>query len=167
MTKRLIKLPQVWSMGRVVVATVLDPKNRAFMGRIQVRLIRDTSAIDWLCWYLAPLLPDARVWPASRSTFESMFKRALAFFGLSQIGFTLSSLRAGRATELLELGVPIANIQFMGSWGGQRTLAAYLQEAEAASTLLHIGAQEPQRIRFAVEAFGFLQASPPFAPPHA
>ena len=41
-------------------------------------------------------------------------------------------------TLLVEQGVPVANILFAGCWASEKALSSYLQEAEAASTLLQV-----------------------------
>ena len=55
------------------------------------------------------------------------------FFFVSDSGsITPASLRAGGATDILENNVPVANIKYAGRWASERSMAAYLQEAEAA-----------------------------------
>ena len=64
-------------------------------------------------------------------------------------GFTPASLRAGGATHLLETGVPISNIRFAGCWASEKAMSVYLQEAEAASTLLSMSGSSVDRLEFA------------------
>ena len=56
----------VVSLSHVAVCTVLDPKNRAFMGRLQVRMVKDQATVDWLLWYTAGMIPCQYLWPYSR-----------------------------------------------------------------------------------------------------
>ena len=44
-------------MNPECVVSILDPKIRAVMGRLQVRLIRAEDALAWLLWYV-PHLPQ-------------------------------------------------------------------------------------------------------------
>lgn len=41
----------------VAVLTILSPKNRAFMGRLQVRMVKDAEAIAWLRWLMLARKP--------------------------------------------------------------------------------------------------------------
>ncbi len=51
--RRDIRLPGVRSFlsGRLLVATIRDPKNRTFMGRLQVRAIREERTVQWLAGF--------------------------------------------------------------------------------------------------------------------
>ena len=153
--KSHIKLPSPWtpSGARTAVCKIIDPKNRAFMGRVQVRMIKDEGTIAWLAWFSFCLPEQSRVCMSCRKTMVGMFEQALNFFGIKHLGFTLASLRAGRATELLEIETPLANIQFAGSWTSQKALACYLQEAEAASIMLDVGKKSIDRIQYALKHF--------------
>ena len=73
LTKRCLRLPtsHVVSLSHVAVCTVLDPKNRAFLGRLQVRMVKDQATVDWLLWYTAGLIPCQYLWPYSRQRFAS------------------------------------------------------------------------------------------------
>ncbi len=69
-----------------------------------------------------------------------MFKIALAFFKLDKCGFSLGSFRVGGANNLLEQGLGA------GGWAAKCTLSHYLQEAEAAPTLLSLSADQPRTV---------------------
>ena len=154
------------SNQNLAVFTVLEPKNRAFMGRVQVRLVRDPVCVRWLEWWWKDMLPEQPIWPATRRTWVGMLNIALRFIGLENVNLTPGSLRAGGATFLLEQGVAVSNIRFAGGWASDHSLAAYLQEAEAAATLPDLSARTARRLAWLVEELTFL-ASPPSAPPAA
>lgn len=151
------------SSQNLAVLTVLEPKNRAFMGRVQVRLVRDPACVRWLEWWCKDMLPEQLIWPATRRTWVGMLNTALRFLGLEDVNLTPGSLRAGGATFLLEQGIAVSNIRFAGGWASDHSLAAYLQEAEAAATLLDLSARTARRLAWLVDELPFL-ASPPSAP---
>ena len=145
---------------KVAVLTVTDPKNRAFMGRLQVRLIRDLATIEWLAWYVSSMAPADVLWPYSQQTFTKCFKEAMSFFSLGHLSLTPASLRAGGATWLLEQGVSLAAIRFAGGWASDKAMCCYLQEAEAASTLLSLSFSEQRRLEFSLKSLCFLERPP-------
>jgi hypothetical protein len=163
MCKHHVRVPQPGAFGNLkcAVATVIDPKNRAALGRVQVRLVRDAATVRWMTWYMKGLGPDEKFWPFAPSTFNSLLQQGLKFFGLDGLGITPSSLRAGGATSLLEEGRSIAEIRFAGGWSAEKTLSAYLQEAEAALTLLNIEPLQARRLERTLVAFEFLCEPPP------
>ena len=137
------------------------------MGRVQVRLVRDLLrdplCVRWLEWWCKDMLPEQPIWPATRRTWVGMLNTALRFLGLETVNLTPGSLRAGGATFLLEQGIAVSSIQFAGGWALGHSLAAYLQEAEAAATLFDLSAKTARRLAWLVEELTFL-ASPPGAP---
>jgi len=157
-----VKLPGPRSfMGtNAAVLTIVSPKNKAFMGRLQVRVIRDAPCIAWLDWSLSGAYPADRVWPFSEYIFRSMLKRACTTLGLAKRGLTAASFRAGGATWLLETGVAVGQIRFMGSWASDRSLASYLQEAEACAALLGIPPAAARRLEHLLEAFAATSRPP-------
>ena len=109
------------------------------------------------------MLPEQPIWPATRRAWVGMLNTALRFLGLETVNLTPGSLRAGGATFLLEQGIAVSNIRFAGGWASDHSLAAYLQEAEAAATLLDLSARTARRLAWLVDELPFL-ASPPSAP---
>ena len=77
----------------------------------------------------------------------------MRFYGIDQLGFTLSSFRAGGATGMLEDGVPVAVIKYSGGWSADKSLASYLQEAESALALLRISDVAAARLKLALREF--------------
>ena len=162
LTKHCLRLP----VSRVVigsfvgVCTILDPKNRAFMGRLQARMIKDAGTLEWLLWYTTQMMDTQSLWPYSDRRFALCMQACLKFLGLNGLSLTPASLRAGGATEMLESGVPVQNIKFAGSWASDRSLACYLQEAEAAATLLSLTPTQVSRLERALDSLSFLEAPP-------
>jgi hypothetical protein len=162
LTPSVIRLPTKVSFpsARVATITVVDPKNKGALGRVQVRIIRDPSCIAWLCWLCRGLPPGHRLWPGSRALFCKMLKTALDFLDLGNLKLSPGSLRAGGATHLLETGVAVANIKFMGGWKSEHSLAAYLQEAEAAATLLTLSDTAATRLELILTQVNFAMWPP-------
>ena len=104
--RKHVKVPagRLLSGSNVAVATVLDPKNRAFMGRIQVRMVRDSNAIAWMSWFVSSLPPETPLWCYSQHAFKTCLTSCLQFYGVDHLGITPASLRAGGATWMLEHG---------------------------------------------------------------
>jgi hypothetical protein len=144
----------------VGVVAIEEPKNRGPGARQQVRMIRDPTALAWLQWLAAPLPSTGLLWPFGRVAFCRMLHESLQFFGLQSLGFSPGSLRAGGATYLLECGVPVGEIKFAGGWSAERSLSHYLQQAEAAITLLQMPAQAARRLEFCLEHLSFLEVPP-------
>jgi hypothetical protein len=122
----------------VVVATILDAKNRAFMGRLQVRSVRDERAVLWAQWLAEGKGPDDKLWSLSQPSFGRFLQVLCEHLGVTHLKITPASLRAGGATAMLEAGIPVANIRFAGCWASEKSLACYLQEAEAAAAVMSI-----------------------------
>ena len=79
----------------VAVLTVVDPKNRAYMGRLQARTVRDGCSVRWLQWLVQDLTPDEFLWGAGANTFSRLLASALGALGLENLRITPASLRAG------------------------------------------------------------------------
>ena len=132
----------------MAVAAVHQPKNKAFMGRYQVRIVRDPLAVSWMCWLTESMALGDLIWPYSAARFGQCFATAARFYDLDGYRLSPASLRAGGATFQLECGVPVASIRFHGAWASERSLCCYLQEAEAAGVLLSIGPCQARRLQF-------------------
>ena len=116
LTRKQLKLPGPRVLGScfVAVATIVDPKNRAFMGRVQVRMVRDVNTVLWLLWLCRHLEPNDHIWPFSEYRFQQCLRICCSFYGVENIGFTPASMTAGGATHLLESGVAVGTIKFSG-----------------------------------------------------
>ena len=152
--------PQSFVQTQVGTATIFSPKNRAFGGRRQVRLVKDRSALAWMAWWLRSLPEGGAVWGYSEYRFRRCLAEGLAYLGLEGLKLSAASLRAGGATCLLERGVSLAEIRFAGCWASEKAMSVYLQEAEAAATLLQISGPAAVRLERVLKLFAFC-ASPP------
>ena len=164
LVRRDVRLPGRLSLlgAPVGVLTIRDTKNRAHMGRLQVRAIRCPEALAWLRWWTVDFSDGSMVWPFGGLKFRQLFSKAVAFFGLEALRLSPASCRAGGATALFESGEPISSIRFAGSWASERVLSHYLQEAESAAALLSINESQASRIEKFLGEFAFA-ADPPQA----
>ncbi len=71
------------------------------------------------------------MWPWPAVAFSRQMQRVLTALGLGGAGFAAASLRAGGATTMLERGDSLTTIRFAASWASERSVCAYLQEAES------------------------------------
>jgi len=144
----------------LAVLTIVEPKNRRFGGRLQVRAVRDRTAVAWISWMARDLLPADLLWPFGAGSFKTCLDQALNFLGLGHLAFTPACFRAGGATHLFETGTSISNIRFAGSWSSERVLSHYLQQAEAAAAVIDIPEKGAQYLEGFLAALEFA-ASPP------
>ena len=82
---REVRLPRSSWGPRVAVIRIREAKNRNFMGRLQVSLIRDGCTVLWLSWLVARLPGDGRVWFGSPAQFPKCLVEALAFYGFEKL----------------------------------------------------------------------------------
>ena len=162
LVRRNLKLPAGSLLGgaHVAVAIAIDPKNRAFMGRLQVRMVRDDSAIAWLNWVTQGMLPGSHIWPMSYRCFRDCLSHCLGYLQLGHLSITPASLRAGGATWMLGNGTLLSVIRFAGSWASERAMSCSLQEAESASVLLSITPLEQSRLEALLNDFAVFEKPP-------
>ena len=144
----------------VLLLRIDDPKNKYHLGRVQVRLVRDPPTISWAIWLFASAPPNFPVWPSTPSAFRRFMSRLCHFLHLKNVGLTPSSFQAGGATRLLEEGHPVSSIRFQGGWASERSLSPYLQEADAASTLLSLPSADAFRLETVLDALAFAEWPP-------
>ena len=152
--------PSVIQHYYVMVLTLLNAKNRNFFGRLQVSLVRDEETVSWAVWFFEGAPADAKLWQYGRQTFVRMMDKVAAALRLHRAGYTPGSLRPGRASDLFESGVSVARIKVLGRWCTERAMGAYLQEAEAAVSLLRLPQRTLGRLEAIHSAFGFLLLPP-------
>ena len=111
------------------VISVLKPKNRGALGRVQFRLADDHCTATHVSWLVDGLNGSYKIWGSSRDRCMQLYKTALKILNLESVGYTLASLRAGGATHLYLCGKNIDFIQFRGGWACQKSLSCYVQEA--------------------------------------
>ena len=143
--------------------TIVDPQNRAYMGRLQARTVRDGFSVRWLQWLVADCSSETALWGRGSDLFGKLLGTALAALGLQNLGITPASLRAGGATHLLETGVPVANLRFQGAWASERSMSSYLQEAEAAATMLDMSVASSQTVRWILLRYSRCREPPSIA----
>jgi hypothetical protein len=164
LTRADLKLPTPW-LGHlanpVAVGLIKMPKNRAFGGRQQVRIVRCARTIEWLSWLARDFAPDEPLWPYTDYRFRCCFAEAGAFFGFPGGTLTPASLRAGGATAMLENNHPVSSIRFAGGWVSEKSMAAYLQQAESAAVLLSLSRSQTIKIQACLAAFSYAEFPPP------
>ena len=94
-----------------------------------------------------------------RALFASLLKQ----LRLDSCGFTLGSLRPGKASDLYMEGESIERIRFAGRWKNGASLEHYIQEAQSQAVLLNIKPKLARELK-RVGAFSSLFAVPPRAP---
>ena len=157
-----VRLPGPRSLlgAPVAVLTIREPKNRAFAGRLQVRTIRDQEALGWISWWLKGAGSKSPVWLFGPAMFRRCLETGLKYFELDHLKLTAASLRAGGATHMMEMGIPVAQIKFAGSWSSEKVLSHYLQVAEGSAAILDIPQSASDRITSFLADFSFV-AGPP------
>ncbi|CAK0800076.1 unnamed protein product [Prorocentrum cordatum] len=115
------------------VLVIESPKNKAFLGKRQTVLLTRPSTVAWLQWWMHRVGPDDPVFPSGYSGLRQIHVGLVKQLGIPQ--FTLAGLRAGGATELFMRTRNIAWVKFHGRWASERSLAHYIQEANAAAAL--------------------------------
>ncbi len=142
------------------VLGIENPKNRRQMGKWQVCKIDNELATKWLAWLTSCLDPDVKLFPSSYGKFLSLFKIALAELGLTHLGLTPASLRAGRATRLFISGVETSRLRVMGRWKCLETLDHYIQVAASALTLISLNSAEVCQLERIHSRAGVFQVPP-------
>ncbi len=119
------------SRAEPLVLAIVDPKNRAFLGRRQFRVVHDPGTIAWARWLVDGWPRFARLWPGSAASFRQVWNWGLAQLQLTTLQLTPGCLRPGGATHLFRTGTPVASIKYRGSWASEKSLSVYIQEAMA------------------------------------
>ena len=147
-------------LENIAIITIGNAKNRAFMGRLQVRSVRDIASVQWLAWLTSDLDSEDKIWAFTPVLFRRLLAESLQFLGAAGLGITSASFRAGGATTLLERGVPLSTIRFCGSWSSERVMATYLQESEAAAAMLRVPQHGVARVKSLLSEFGEYRSPP-------
>jgi hypothetical protein len=122
--------------GQLVIA-ITQPKTAKHFGKTQFVVVDDPVSIAWAEVAFVNMEPDAFLFSGSVGDFDAMFWDLLVYLGISGMGFTLASLRAGGATYFYRAGFAIEWLRFRGRWKAQTTLEHYIQEGT--SLLLNAG----------------------------
>ena len=105
----------------------LGPRSGTKAGRPQHSLV-DDPLILFLLRHIRKTLPAGERICTLRSLsgYAIWIERAAAFFGLSDVGWSPHSPRAGRASDLTLANRPFIEIRELGRWQCDRTLRQYL-----------------------------------------
>ena len=104
-----VRLPQSEWEPRVLVFRLVEPKNKACLGRYQVTTIDEPELGAWVEWLVKGMPPEAHLWPGSHALFTKHWKRSIAKVGFGDLGLTPASLRPGGATAHFLLHRSIAS----------------------------------------------------------
>lgn len=122
-------------LGAVVI--IRRPKTRR-VWREQFVVCTDASLVAWLRWWIAGRADGRPLFNISRYRLVKALDELLADFGLRDCGYTLSSLRAGGATDHFQRHRNLGELQYLGRWKQASTLQYYLHEAYA----IHVTRQQ-------------------------
>ena len=122
-----LSFPDLAGEYPVMVARLLDPKNKFHYGRSQFSTCRDRGIIKWIQWWIG-------IWPGSATSFRRCFRRLLRRLRFPDDHYKASSLRPGGATHFHLLNYPTLRIAELGRWANEQNLRIYLQEAMASAS---------------------------------
>ena len=97
----------------------------------------DQTALALISAFAAATQPGQKLTNLNYNRFRGILDRALKDLGLSDLGYTPHSPRAGWATTLRLSGLPFTEIQERGRWQNAATLRIYLDAVVASTVLLH------------------------------
>lgn len=124
-----VAMPGTFVMSKAHAALkITSPKNRRQFGEFQFVLLRRPNAISWLA-KIHQEGSDKPIWNGSSREFSDKFRQMMKELGLSGLGFTPGSLRAGGATMFFNRNTPISSLRFMGRWAAEKSLEHYIQLA--------------------------------------
>ena len=112
---------------RVPVHRLVEPKNKACLGRYQFTTIDEPELVAWVEWLVKGMPPEAHLWPGSQALFTKHWKKSIATVGLGHLGLTPASLRPGGATAHFLLHRSIASLRIAGRWRAESSLEHYIQ----------------------------------------
>ena len=163
LTKAHCRIVVKRGVATLAMLAIENPKNRGFMGRQQVAVLRDSSGAAWLEWLLVDWDTNQRVWRGSRHGFNAMLQQCLGYLGAEDLGLTPACLRAGGTTTFFERGTATGHLRYYGRWASERSMSCYIQEAESALTMLKLSLDTTRRLDSIAESLAFL-ARPPVTP---
>ena len=124
-----VAMPGTFVMSKAHAALkITSPKNRRQFGEFQFVLLRHPNAFSWLA-KIHQEGSDKPIWNGSSREFSDKFRQMMKELGLSGLGFTPGSLRAGGATMFFNRNTPISSLRFMGRWTAEKSLEHYIQLA--------------------------------------
>jgi hypothetical protein len=106
---------------------LLAPGGKTKSGRPQTSMVTDPLALKLLRWFRRSVLPSDRL--SSIRTLAQLsrwLKLATGAFNLQHIGWTPHSPRAGRASDMMMMGLSFLRIREAGRWQSDSSLRRYL-----------------------------------------
>ena len=164
LTAEQVVVPNTLTLGAsFAVIRIAKPKNARQMGSQQYVELRHPDAVNWVSWLVNQAKTrSGRLWPLSAAKFRNMFQTVCEKLRVKQARFSPASLRAGGATWLLDSGMDVARIRFLGRWAHLRSLEHYLQVARAQQITLSINPSDSEAIKRFLSRHVFLLSLPQF-----
>ena len=151
---------QAWT----AVLAIIDPKNRSSYGTFQFARVYDESVVKWLRWLVAGLPPAVKLWPSGRPRLVWVLDRLLGLGGFENTGYTLGSLRPGKATEMILAGFHPGTVKFSGRWASESAFSVYVQESMAMLVWSKLPPETETELTQSLESVSLLAESPPQVP---
>ena len=119
-----------------ILVHVLAPKTRRRGARTQYLQVTGTDEVAFLQALLRHAAPQEQVFAGSASAHRSLWNKLLGFLGIPPtLRFTPASCRAGGAVHAFQSGLSIEGLLWRMRVTSQQTLAHYLQEVVASTSL--------------------------------
>ena len=165
LTRDDVVLPNSITLGSpFAVLRLVKPKNARQMGNQQYVELRHPDAVNWLGWLLSTTSCTKQnvLWTFSAQKFRRLFAQISEKLGVKHLRFSPASLRAGGATWLLDSGMDVARIRFLGRWAHLRSLEHYLQVARAQQIALTLSASTSDALKTLLSRHMFMLTLPEF-----
>ncbi len=159
--KVAVPAQRLYGLTHSALLTIINGKNRRVFGRIQIALTDDTSAIQWLSWLTSGMIGEARLFPGGTAKFRRLFAVVVKALGITAMGLTPASLRAGGATWYFATGLlDLGRLKYRGRWASLQTLEHYVQEATASLVLQRVDLSTLERLETIVSLGSQFEAPP-------
>lgn len=155
-------MPNSLSLGAAYAVIMLEqPKNARQMGRQQFTVVQHPDAVNWLSWIVTcSASSEKTLWPSTPNKFRVMFKELCGKMGISRLKLSPASLRAGGATWMLDEGIEVSKIRFLGRWSNLRSLEHYLQVARAQQIALTLEPSTVTQLKSILLKYSFMLTLP-------
>ncbi len=161
-----LRLPRSQWEPFTLVVTLLDPKNKASLGRYQFVMVDDPGLVKWVMWLTAGWPGCVKLWPSSHGKFIKFFKHCVARLGLERLGLTVGSLRPGGATAHFLEHRCIPSLRILGRWRVESSLEHYIQTVVAHMTYTDLTDSEHEHVTALGTATQVQWSEPPAQPWH-
>jgi hypothetical protein len=119
--------PEDYPLGGGSGLLLLAQGSQTKSGRPQTSMVTDPLALKLLRWFRQMVLPSDRLSAIQTlSQFSRWLKLSTAAFNLQHMGWTPHSPRAGRASDMMMMGLPFLRIREAGRWQSDSSLRRYL-----------------------------------------